>query len=104
MKIQIKRFSPHQNGKVFGVLMAASSLVFAIPMFLLFSIFPMPVDSEGNATGPSAVMFLILPVLYLVFGYLAIALGCLLYNVVCKYTGGIEYEASGEDLHHEAHQ
>ncbi len=97
MKIQIKRFSPHQNGKVFGVLMAASALVFAIPMFLLFSIFPTPVDSDGNATGPSAVMFLVLPVLYLVFGYLTIAVGCLLYNFVCKYTGGIEYEASSED-------
>ncbi|HEV2611450.1 MAG TPA: hypothetical protein VGU61_14365 [Noviherbaspirillum sp.] len=97
MKIQIKRFSPHQNGKVFGVLMAASALVFAIPMFLLFLIFPMPVDSQGNAMGPSAVMFLIMPVLYLVLGYLTVAVGCLLYNFICKYTGGIEYEASGGD-------
>lgn len=97
MKIQIKRFSPHQNGKVFGVLMAASSLVFAIPMFVLFSIFPMPMDSQGNASGPSAFMFLIMPVLYLVFGYLTVAVGCLVYNFICKYTGGIEYEASGDD-------
>lgn len=33
MKKQIKRMSPHQNGKVFGVLMAIASLVFVVPFF-----------------------------------------------------------------------
>ena len=32
MKQQIKRLSPHQNGKVFGVICALGSLLFIIPM------------------------------------------------------------------------
>lgn len=31
VKTQITRLSPHQNGKVFGVLMAFVSLVFFLP-------------------------------------------------------------------------
>jgi len=30
MKIQVARFSPHQNAKVFAVLTAVSTLIFAI--------------------------------------------------------------------------
>ena len=35
MKQQVARFSPHQNGKVFAVLVAVTSLIFLVP-FLLF--------------------------------------------------------------------
>jgi len=31
MKKQIRRMSPHQNGKVAGILMAVSSLIFFVP-------------------------------------------------------------------------
>ncbi len=88
MKRQIKRLSPHQNGKVFGVLMALSSLVFVIPMTLAFSLMPTP---QGQS-GPSAFFFVLFPILYLVMGYLMVAVGCLIYNFAFKYLGGIEYE------------
>lgn len=93
MKIQIRRFSLHQNAKVFAVLMALSSLIFIVPIFLIFSLMPMP---EGQK-GPPAFMFLLLPVMYLVMGYIMVAIGCALYNFVSTYIGGVEYEANIED-------
>lgn len=97
MKRQIKRMSPHQNGKVFGVLMALSSLVFVIPMVLAFSLMPTPVDQQGQPAGPPVFIFILFPVLYLVMGYIMVAVGCALYNFTFKYIGGIEYEVSEGD-------
>jgi len=88
MKIQIKRFSPHQNAKVLAVLMAVSSLVLFVPLYILFSLVP-PVDGQPR---PPAFMLLVFPLIYLVMGYIMVAIGCAIYNLVCRYTGGIEYE------------
>jgi hypothetical protein len=96
MKIQIKRFSPHQNAKVVAVFMALSSLVFVVPMSLAFYFSPM-LDKEGNPVGLPAVMYLLFPIMYLVMGYVTAVIGCALYNFVCKYTGGIEFETSAEE-------
>jgi hypothetical protein len=88
MKKQIKRLSPHQNGKVFGVLMALSSLVFVIPFAFAFSFMPM-----GQRAGEPGMLFLIAaPIMYLVMGYVMVAVGCLIYNFAYKYIGGIEFE------------
>lgn len=92
MKQQVSRLSPHQNGKVFGVLMAISSLVFLVPFFLIFSATVPP-----GTGGPPAFMILIMPVMYLVIGYLSVAIGCALYNFMFRYLGGIEFEARAQD-------
>lgn len=88
MKQQVARFSPHQNGKVFAVLMAVSSLVFIVP----FGLFAMVSAPEG-ARGPMS-MFLVMPFIYLVFGYISVAIGCAVYNFMFKYIGGIEFEST----------
>lgn len=93
MKKQIKRLSPHQNGKVFGILMALSSLVFVIPFGFAFSFMPM---GEGQG-GPGVFFVIAFPFMYLVMGYLMVAVGCLIYNFAYKYIGGIEYESSEGD-------
>jgi len=90
MKQQISRLSPHQNGKVFAVLMTVTSLIVLVPMFLIASAF-MP---EGQRI-PVLVMVL-LPAIYLVIGYLGTALACAIYNLVAKVVGGIEFEARPE--------
>jgi hypothetical protein len=87
MKTTIDRFSPHQNGKVFAVMMAVSSLVFVVPLMLI-----------ATATAPAGQGFplflvLVFPVMYLVFGYLFVAAGCWIYNFLVRYTGGIEFES-----------
>ena len=92
MKQQVARFSPHQNGKVFAVLMAASSLVFVLP-FLLISVF-----TSMGSMGPSLLMMLMFPVMYLVLGYLMVLVGCMVYNFMVPYIGGIEYESRETDV------
>lgn len=97
MKIQIARFSSHQNAKVLGVLMALSSLVFVIPMILLFSFLPQPADGSGNTSSLPAFVFLLFPIMYLVMGYIMARVGCALYNFMYKYIGGFEFESQAED-------
>lgn len=73
--------------------MALSSLVFAVPMFLMFSMMP----SSGAQQRPPTFVFLLLPIFYLVIGYVMVVIGCALYNFVSKYIGGIEYETASTD-------
>lgn len=89
MKQQVTRLSPHQNGKVFAVLMAISSLAVLLPLFLLSLAF-MPPGARGY--GPPGVMIVILPLVYLVVGYGMVGIGCWLYNLLVPLLGGIEFE------------
>ncbi|MFY3383496.1 hypothetical protein [Paracidovorax sp. MALMAid1276] len=91
MKQQIERLSPHQNAKVFGVLMALGSLVVLVPFFA-FATLLAPAEQA-----PPFWMVLIFPVVYLVFGYLVVLAGCALYNVLFKHIGGFEYTAQRKD-------
>jgi len=94
LKTQIKRLAPHQNGKVLGVLMA----VITMPIYLLMMIpmaFMMPkFDTAGNPInfGFPFLMFVFMPIIYLVFTYLFVAFGCWLYNIFYKILGGFEFE------------
>lgn len=97
MKKQIQRLSPHQNGKVFGLLMAIASLVFVVPMFLVM-LFAVPaVDQNGNPTAFPKFLIVLFPVLYLVFGYISTALGSAIYNFLFKFIGGFEFEVKDEN-------
>lgn len=88
MKQQVLRLSPHQNGKVMAVLMAVSSLIFFVP----FGLVMMAIAPKG-AGMPGLVMFLLMPLFYLVVGYLMVALSCWFYNWIVRFTGGIEFES-----------
>jgi len=93
VKIQIARLSPHQNAKVFAVLMAIGSLVFVVPMFVAFQFIPPGVDAQGNPVNPPSTAFVLLfPFIYLVMGYLMVVAGCWLYNIMVRFLGGFEYE------------
>jgi hypothetical protein len=88
MKHQIARFSPHQNAKVFAVLMAVGSLVIVIPMSLIFY-----AAGPAKAGGMSMLPILLAPLFYLVAGYLITVVWCALYNALFKVVGGIEFES-----------
>jgi hypothetical protein len=87
MKQQVERFSLHQNAKVFAVLMTLSACIFLVPMMLISSAF------APAGSGPGMLFLLLLPLMYLVIGYVSVAIGCAIYNFMFKYIGGIEYEA-----------
>lgn len=90
MKVHIEKFPVHQNAKVFAVLMALSSLFFVIPFMLLASM-----------TAPEGAfplfMVIVFPLMYLVFGYLMVAVGCWLYNWIARHIGGLEFESRSTD-------
>ena len=91
MKKQIERLSPHQNAKVFAVLMALGSLLFVVPIMLIGSL----VAPKGM--GPPFFMAVLFPIFYLVIGYVTVTIGCALYNFMYQYIGGIEFESDQRD-------
>ncbi len=88
MKQQVERLSPHQNAKVFAVLMAVSSLIFLIPLFLFMF------ASAPEQARPPVTFLLLAPLMYLVMGYVMVVVGCAIYNFMFKYIGGIEFEST----------
>ena len=90
MKIEIRRLSPHQNAKVFAVLMTLSSLFFIMPVMLLAGSL-----APGGAPFPWG-LALVMPVIYLVFGYVITLLGCLFYNFMTRFTGGLEFSTDAD--------
>jgi hypothetical protein len=97
MKKQITRISPHQNGKVFGILTAISSLVFIIPMGIIMFLVS---QAQGKPDKIQYLMLIMFPFMYLVFGYIMTAIGCLIYNLLFKFIGGFEYEGTDKDAQH----
>jgi hypothetical protein len=91
MKVQIEKFSVHQNAKVFAVLMALSSLVMVIPFMLIVSM------GAPEGAFPLFMLF-VFPLMYLVLGYVMIAIGCWLYNWIAKRMGGLEFESRSIDM------
>jgi hypothetical protein len=87
MKQRITRLSPHQNGKVFGVLMAIISLIFVIPLILAALFASLPPKAM-----PSIFALVMLPIMYLVIGYIMTVIGCWIYNLLAGAVGGIEFE------------
>ena len=94
----IKKFSPHKTALTFACVMALSSLLFIIPMSLVFLNAPMT-DSSGNAVnaGMPLGMMIGMPFIYLIMGYIMTIIGAWLYNWVSKYTGGFQFELSEND-------
>ena len=96
MKKQIKRLSPHQNGKVFGILMAVASLLVMVPIFAIMWYFMPTVDQYGNPVNFPKFIFLF-PILYLLIGYVTTVIGSAIYNFLFKYIGGFEFEVKDQD-------
>ncbi len=86
---RVKRFGVFQTAKVAGVIYFLISAVVLIPIGLMFSMFKigsMPFPFSGG------IFFFVLPFFYSFLGFLFTALGCAVYNLVVKWTGGIEVE------------
>jgi formate-dependent nitrite reductase membrane component NrfD len=84
MRKRITRVSPFQIGKVFAVLYALIS----IPFVLIAAV----AGSMGAAeAGMPMWLLVIIPIVYLVFGFIFTAIAAWLYNVVAGWTGGVEY-------------
>ena len=48
----------------------------------------------GSLLGGMGMLFI--PFIYAIFGFIFVAIGCLIYNLVAHYVGGIEVELEEE--------
>lgn len=85
MKMHIERVSVLQSAKVMAVLYFAISIPFAL-LFALPMLF-------GKQTGASLFMLVLVPVMYLVVGFLFSLLGAWIYNLVAAGIGGFDFVA-----------
>jgi hypothetical protein len=85
MRHQITRLSPVQTAKVMAALYGLMGFVF-IP-FIYFAMGLAP-----NETRPGGWFLIGVPLAYAAFGFVFVAIGCLLYNFVASFTGGIEVD------------
>jgi hypothetical protein len=93
MTKRLKRIAPLKTGIVLGVLYALLSILI-VPFFMLAGFGAMAAAKQGGAEVPFAFMFgigaLFLPVLYGVMGFIFGVIAAAVYNLVAKWTGGLE--------------
>jgi hypothetical protein len=79
--------------KMMGAIYGALGLLF-VPVLLIAGVAGMMTGERAGAFGGAAVivMAVLFPILYGVMGFIAGAIGALLYNLFAKWTGGIELQ------------
>jgi hypothetical protein len=82
MKKRLTYVSPLQQGIVVGVLYAILSLI-AVPFLLIASLM-------GHG-GASAIFVIFIPIIYGILGFIGGIIAAFVYNLVAKWTGGIEF-------------
>jgi hypothetical protein len=85
MKKQIVQVSPFQSAKV----MAFIYLVTSVPIALL-----MAIPAMLGSTSVSLTILILMPLLYMLFGFLGTLLAAWIYNVVAARVGGVEFMTS----------
>jgi hypothetical protein len=85
-RVRIRRFGVIQTANVVAMLYLVIIGIFAVPIALIGLI----VGLAGQPGGYSAVLALLAPVAYAIFGWLIAALACLIYNLSAGWIGGIE--------------
>jgi len=92
---RITYFDPHKTALTCAAVFAVGSLLFLLPMALMFAFIP---ASDVNGAPVRMVfpvtMILIMPVFYFIFGYISTAFFAWLYNRIASYTGGISFQTS----------
>ena len=86
MTKRLSRVSPWQAGKTLAVVYFGLGLLIAVPFGLLMSIVPTPPGQEK----PGLIFFVLMPILYGIAGLIFVPLGCWLYNIAARFTGGVE--------------
>jgi len=87
---RIKRFGVYQTSKVIAIIYFLITVVFMIPIVLISSL----VGGENIPGFPfgGGIFFIFLPFIYGTMGFIMTAIGCLIYNLIARQTGGIEFE------------
>jgi len=90
MKKQLTHISPLRAGIVLGVLYGFLGLIF-VPFFLIAAVIGGKSGGMPAAFG-GAFFAILLPVFYAVAGFVGGVIAAAIYNLVAKWTGGLEFE------------
>ena len=90
MRQQLMRLAPLQTAKVMAALYGLMGFVFIPFAYLAMSRAP-------GAPKLGAWFLIGVPLAYAAFGFVFVAIGCLIYNFVASLTGGIEVELEPMD-------
>src|SRR5919107_777595 len=105
-KVQIKRVGVFSCAKIYSITLAAMGLIVGIIYGLIFMVVGGAMMAGGGrdsgAAGASSlvirvIMMVAIPVFYGVIGFIAGALGGVIYNVASGFVGGIELEIENID-------
>ena len=100
-KMQVKRVGVFSYAKITAVTMAAFGLIFGVIYGLIFMVVGGAMMAGGGrgSTGAGAsslaiglIMMIAIPIFYGFLGFVAGALGGVIYNVASGFVGGIELE------------
>jgi len=92
---RIKQFGVYQTAKVFAFIYFLMAAIIMIPMGLISMM-------VGNNMFPGlpfggGMFFILLPFLYGFIGFIGVAIACAVYNLISRWTGGIELEIETVD-------
>jgi hypothetical protein len=94
IKKRLTNENPVKLGITLAVIYGIMSLIFIIPFFLIMSV----VGAAGAKNGGQALPFvftgafmIFLPIIYAVLGFIGGIIAAFIYNLVAKWTGGVEF-------------
>ena len=90
MTYQMRSVRVLQTSLVVALMYFVLSLIICIPMFFITLVMPHASDSSPFAALGS-IVFIFIPFVYGILGFILVALSCLIYNLVAKFTGGIAF-------------
>jgi ABC-type multidrug transport system permease subunit len=83
LRYRIRRFGPHSTAATVAILYFILAVIF-VPIVYFAS------QANANPKGKLPAIILILgPVCYALFGYIMTVIMCWLYNVIASWTGGV---------------
>jgi len=94
MKKRLIHVAPLQLGITLGILYAILAIIILIPVFLLISLAGVVGAAQTGTALPavfSGVFLIFLPVIYGVLGFIVGVIMAFIYNLVAKWTGGVEF-------------
>ena len=94
MKKRLTHVNPVKLGTTLAVIYGIMSLIVIIPLFLIMSAVSAVGAKNGAQAMPvifSGVFMIFLPIIYAVVGFIGGFLADLIYNLVAKWTGGVEF-------------
>ncbi len=90
MTKRLQHIAPLQLGIVLAALYGALSLIF-VPFLLLASAIGAKTGNSAGFFAGGMIFIIFIPVLYATMGFIGGIISAALYNLISKWTGGIEF-------------